>query len=182
VSAAVSSLQLAEPDRPAQTIEGLFAAHYRWVWRTLRRLGVAESAVDDAAQQVFLVTADRVDRIAPGCERTFLTGVALRVAANARRSASRRRDEPAERIAEQHTEVPDPEQLLEQKQRREQLDRWLDVLPLEQRAPFVLFELEGFSLAEIAASLDLPLGTVKTRLRLARQAFLKRASSEGANP
>ena len=182
MSVAVGSVLLAESDRPAPTLEELFTNHYSWVWRTLRRLGVADAATDDAAQQVFLVAANRLDRIAPGCERTFLTGVALRVAANARRSASRRRDEPAEGIAEEHTELPDPEQLLEQKQRREQIDRWLDVLPLEQRAPFVLFELEGFSLAEIAASLDVPLGTVKTRLRLARHAFLKRATLEGAEP
>jgi RNA polymerase sigma-70 factor (ECF subfamily) len=160
----------------------LFVAHYAWVWRTLRRLGVPESAVDDAAQQVFLVADGQLDRVSAGRERAYLTGVALRVAANLRRAASRCRESPDEGVGDAAADLRDPEQLLDQKQRRELLDRWLDGLPLELRAPFVLFELEGLELSEIAESLEVPLGTVKTRLRRARQLFLGRATSEGGHP
>ena len=68
---------------------------------------------------------------------------------------------------------------LDQKQRRELLDRWLDGLPLELRAPFVLFEIEGLALGEIAELLEVPLGTAKTRLRRARQLFLESARTTG---
>lgn len=156
-------------------LERLFVAHYAWVWRALRRFGVAESGVDDAAQQVFLVLSDRLQQVAPGRERAFLTSVALRVAANARRSARRRRSDPDLGVAERGADGPDPEQLVDLKQRRERLDIWLDGLSLELRAPFVLFELEGLELTEIAELLELPLGTVKTRLRRARQLFLQTA-------
>ena len=74
-------------------LERLFAAHYAWVWRTLRRLGVPEASVDDAAQQVFLVVSKNLERVEKQSERAYLMSVALRVASNARRSASRRRDE-----------------------------------------------------------------------------------------
>jgi len=42
---------------------------------------------------------------------------------------------------------------------------------MDLRAVFVLFELEGFSTSEIAATLDLPMGTVSSRLRRARDEF-----------
>lgn len=186
MSAALSTAAVARHDGGARPdrLEHLFAVYYAWVWRTLRRLGVAEPAVDDAAQQVFLVVSDRLDGISSGSERAFLMSVALRVAANARRSASRRRDEPDDAVGERGADMPDPEQLLDIKQRRELLDRWLDALPLELRAPFVLFELEGLALGEIAVLLDVPLGTVKTRLRRSRQLFLEQAQSrrEGGEP
>jgi RNA polymerase sigma-70 factor (ECF subfamily) len=135
--------------------------------------------VDDSAQQVFLVVSKSLDRITPGSERAYLMSVTLRVASNARRSALRRRDEPDDTVAEHGAEQPDPEQLLDLKQRRELLDRWLDALPLELRAPFVLFELEGSSLDEIAQALEVPLGTVKTRLRRARGLFLQASRTGG---
>src|SRR5205085_3831445 len=51
------------------------------------------------------------------------------------------------------------------------LERILDTLPIEQRAVFTLFELDGLSSTEIAELCEIPLGTVYTRLRLAREAF-----------
>lgn len=54
---------------------------------------------------------------------------------------------------------------------RDQLDRGFRRLPLEQRIVVVLSHLEGLTHAEIAATLDLPLGTVKSRLRYAMAAL-----------
>jgi RNA polymerase sigma-70 factor (ECF subfamily) len=51
------------------------------------------------------------------------------------------------------------------------LDEVLDALPMDLRAPFVLFELEELSTAEIAAMLSVPAGTVASRLRRAREEF-----------
>jgi RNA polymerase sigma-70 factor (ECF subfamily) len=144
---------------------------YRLIWRLLRRLGLATSAADDAAQQVFLIAAERLDDIQVGKERAFAYGTALRVA----QSVRRRRDREVPGLEPHETELvargPNPEQLVEQRRAREQLDQLLDALPLELRAVFVLFELEGLSSPEIAALSDLPLGTVASRIRRARAQF-----------
>jgi len=161
-------------------LEKLFVDHYAWVWRMLRRFGVDLARIDDALQQVFLVASTRLAGVAVGSERAFLMAVILRVSSNVRRARER------ERRAEQDvgtlaSAAPSPEQLLDLKQRRELLDQWLDELDLELRAPFVLYELEGLTLPEISELLALPLGTVKTRLRRARAAFLALAAPSGRN-
>jgi len=169
---------LLRPAAPAR-FERLFVEHYSWVWRTLRRLGVHPGAVDDAAQQVFLTTSHRLDLVPADKERAFLMGVAVRTASNARRTQTRRREDPADDEEPAAEPGSTPEDLLDWKQRREKLDEWLSALSLELRTPFVLFELEGLSLVEIAELLDLPLGTVKTRLRRARAVFVEAAAIGG---
>ncbi|HEY8078009.1 MAG TPA: sigma-70 family RNA polymerase sigma factor [Labilithrix sp.] len=150
----------------------LVAEHYDFIWRSLRGSGVASSSVDDAAQQVFLVAAQKLDAIAPGSERSFLFATARGVAANARRSASRRRevvDDDA--ILLVSDDEANPERLTAQKRARELLDRIIASIPDDLREAFILFELEGMTMAEIAELLSLPAGTVASRLRRAREEF-----------
>ncbi len=172
------------PVKPAgesgERVASLLTEHYRFVWRTLRRLGVHEAAVDDAAQQVFLVASGRLADVPKEKERSFLMGVAVRTAANARRTQSHRREDADLDAVSEHPSPTNPEELLDWKQRRQKLDAWLSRLDLDLRAPFVLFELEGLALDEIADTLELPLGTVKTRLRKARAIFLEAAREGGA--
>jgi RNA polymerase sigma-70 factor (ECF subfamily) len=150
----------------------LLNEHFRMVWRALRRLGVPESSVDDAAQEVFIVASKKLDAIEPAHERRFLYGVALRVAANARRSRSARPETPeSDALERTAAPVPTPEALLDRKRMRELLDVALDALPDDLRTAFVLFELEGCSAPEVAALLDIPVGTATSRLRRAREAF-----------
>src|SRR5690606_11420711 len=63
--------------------------HFSLVWRSLRRFGVEEDAVDDAAQHVFLTLAERLPDVVPERERAFLIGLCVRVAANTRRRRTR---------------------------------------------------------------------------------------------
>lgn len=146
------------------------SGHHQLVWRTLRRFGVTAGAADDAAQHVFLTLAARLPALAPGSERAFLVGTCIGVAANYRRRRDRSREtldgsEPAD------GEGMSPEELLDWKQRVQALDEALDALSLDHRTVFVLFELEGFSLPEIAETLGIPLGTATSRLRRARSSF-----------
>lgn len=156
----------AETERLKRALE----QHFELVWRTLRRFGIATAAVDDAAQHVFLTLAAHLAHIAPGSERAFLVGACSRVAANTRRR-QQRAPEPLDALDPVDDTGMTPEELLQWKQRREMLDRALSALSLEHRTVFVLFELEGFSLPEIAESLAIPLGTATSRLRRARLAF-----------
>jgi RNA polymerase sigma-70 factor (ECF subfamily) len=164
----------------------LFEEHYEFVWRTLRRLGLPPSEADDGAQRVWLVAARRLANVRAGSERGFLFTTALHVAAAIRRSVARR---PDQLVAEAPEEPIDPQPLadlaLDERRARALLDDVLDAMPIELRAVFVLYELEEMSCPEIAALLELPLGTATSRLRRARaefEAILKHLRARGVLP
>jgi RNA polymerase sigma-70 factor (ECF subfamily) len=169
-SAPTASTQLGL-DAPKR-LRSMLEQHFRFIFRSLRRLGVQPADLDDATQRVFIVASDNLERIEPDKERAFLFGTATRVAANARRAQSNRLtlQSDSERNAAA-VSAPAPDELLERKQSRALLDSVLDELPADLRAIFVLYELEGMSSPEIARLLDLPLGTVASRLRRARDRF-----------
>ncbi|MBI3184905.1 MAG: sigma-70 family RNA polymerase sigma factor [Myxococcales bacterium] len=157
-------------------IRELFEAHYDFVWRSARRLGVPAEAVDDAAQEVFLIASRKLPQILPGKERAFLFGVTARIASDARRAGSRRpevREDDAPPSAIDHAEdpAPRPDEVAERQRARAQLDEVIGSLEPDLRSVFVLFELEGMTMSEIASVLELPQGTVASRLRRARELF-----------
>jgi RNA polymerase sigma-70 factor, ECF subfamily len=166
---ASSKVEAAREARLRQIVD----AHYDAVWRVLRRLGVPSHEADDAAQRVFLVTARRLDEIDPERECAYVMGIAVRTASEARRTLRRRREDPTVDGAEWPDLSDGPEALLDRKRARAVLDAILDAMPPELRSVFVLHELEGLSLPEIAATHGLPLGTATSRLRRARELFRK---------
>lgn len=149
--------------------EALYRAHFRFVWRSLARLGVPERDLADAVQEVFLVVHKKLCVLdAESRVTTWLYAIALRVASDRRRRASERHEVLGD-APERTTAAPtDSSELAE---RRALLERTLAALPLEQRAVFTLFELEGLAGEEIAKLLDVPVATVHSRLRLAREGF-----------
>jgi RNA polymerase sigma-70 factor, ECF subfamily len=172
-------VEMAAPQRPpiagaasgvpvlGQRLAHAVERHHALVWRTLRRLGTPAREADDATQHVFITFAERAADVEVEREAAFLIGVAVKVAANVRRKIERRRED----AVTEEPELPgsdSPETLLQQKQLRQELDRGLSTLLPEQRAVFVLFEIEDFSLPEIAQMLEIPLGTATSRLRRAR--------------
>jgi RNA polymerase sigma-70 factor (ECF subfamily) len=145
------------------------------IWRLLRRLGVADSDVDDATQQVFLVVAESRARIEPGKERSFAYGTALRVARAHHRDAPRSHDELDEE-ALPDVEAPGIEDLLDRREARRILDLLLEQMPFDFRVALVLFEIEELSISEIAQVLGLPRGTAASRVRRAREDYEARVS------
>jgi RNA polymerase sigma-70 factor (ECF subfamily) len=154
-------------------LRALFDAHFDFVWRSLRRLGVPEPAARDASQQVWIVVGRRVDEILPGAERSFLFGTAMRVASETRRALGRRKESPSDDgdLDGVPASGARPDELLDRKRARETLDRVLEALPEELRVVFVLFELEELSTAEVASTLGIAAGTAASRLRRAREEF-----------
>jgi len=146
-----------------------FVQHYAGVWRFLRRLGVASDRVDDAAQHAFLVALEALPRIVPGCERAFLYATAVRIAHGQRRRTER--EVATVDVDLGPSPLPSPDELTDQKRAREMLDTLLQHIELDARAVFVLFEIEGFTVPEIAELLRVPLGTAASRLRRSREQF-----------
>jgi RNA polymerase sigma-70 factor (ECF subfamily) len=155
------------------SFEETYRAHFRFVWRSLRRLGVAEHDVQDAAQEVFVVVHKRLGEFEGRSNiRTWLFAICFRVAMARGRSLARRREVIDEGfLARIPSDAPSALTVVERRQAREIVEAILDRMSLEQRAVFVLFELEGMSGDEIAEALEVPVGTVRSRLRLARGIF-----------
>ncbi len=150
-------------------IEAAFAQNYDFVWRLLRRFGVPAADVDDAAQQVFMTFARKIESIEPSKERTFLYGTAIKTAANARRSF-KRRSVPLEQT---HSSISPalPDDLTEAARLRDLLDEMLALMPDPLRRVLVLAEVEQYQVDEIASLEAIPVGTAASRLRRARQKF-----------
>lgn len=162
---------------------GLVAQHFDFVWRLLCRLGVPRPDVDDAAQQVFITATRRLSEIPEAQERTFLYGTALRVAATLRRNQRRRQRIIEPGPADAASSEPTPHEELERRRALAFLDEVLQQLDDDLREVFVLCELEELSAPQVAAIASIPVGTVASRLRRARQAFqqtLKRLQAQKA--
>ena len=167
---ATEAEQLPKPD-----FRAVYDEHFDFVWRSLRRLGIASSDISDAVQEVFMVVHRKLDQFEGRAQlSTWLYRICLRVASDRRRRAHTRREDPSDIDS---LEVPDfatnsEEQLVKGEELR-LLEATLGALSLDQRAVFTLFEFECLSGDAIAETLGIPLGTVYSRLRLGRETFRK---------
>lgn len=162
-------IRVPEPPPPGadhERLRAMFDAYHHVVWRTLRRYGLPPDAAADVGQQAFLVAVERIEDIWPGRERAFLLGTALRLARKHRSRAARLQLEAGleERL---HT----PGRAESRAIALDLLDRVLRQLDPTLVEVFVLFDVEGCSTREVASALELPEGTVASRVRRAREAF-----------
>lgn len=154
----------------AVTLDCIYREHFRSVWRLLRRLGVAEAQLDDAAQDVFLVVQRRLDDFDGAAPvRAWVFAIAVRVASEFRRRASRWKAEPLGE--ERACGAPGPAHLTELQESLRLLHDVLGELDDARREVFVLSELEQLRAPEIASVLGVNLNTIYSRLRSARQHF-----------
>lgn len=150
-------------------LERMFNDHHDFIWRLLRRLGLSRGSADDAAQHVFLVAAERVLDIQEGRERAFLFGTALRVAR--RTSRNEKRWVLEDDMDFRNSQAARPEDLADQRRAVDLMGRILTKMDLDLKTVFILAELEGQTMPQVAALLEIPLGTATSRLRRAREAF-----------
>ena len=169
-------LPSAEPQAPVLDLATVYEAHFRYVWRCLRSLGVRDSQLEDALQDVFIVVQRRLPEFDGRAELgTWLYAIALRIA---RKYRERARREPAslEAAREGDPELPRPSQQESgdralERERLALARRALSSLADDKREVFVLARVEQMSAPEIAEVLGIPLNTVYSRLRAARLAF-----------
>ena len=150
----------------------IYEQHFDFVWRSLRRLGVAPTDLEDAAQDVFVVVHRRLSSFEHRSTlKSWIFGIALRIAKVYRHKTARQRTGvPADEALLVCTSAS-PEQARVHVQAAEQVQLLLDELDDDKRAVFILAELEQLPAAEIAVALGIPVNTVYSRLRLARAAF-----------
>ncbi|MBX3202222.1 MAG: RNA polymerase sigma factor [Labilithrix sp.] len=156
----------------------LVRTHLPSVWRFLRRLGLQPDDADDVAQEVFLVAVRKMDVIEAGRERSFLFGIALRIAMRARRTQRSRAARTDADFEIDDVRSPDPtsDELLSRKEARVLLDQALSEMKPEIRTAFVLYELEQMTMIEIATLTETAPGTVASRIRRGREQFQSAAA------
>lgn len=153
----------------------LFEEHAPYAFRCLRRLGVAAADADDVLQEVFLIVLRKHAEIEPGAMRAWIHGVCVRKASDHRRGTRRRRErigaEPGEGASaiEATAGGEDPEDRAAHRQALVRLDAALEALSDDERAAFVLHEIEQLSLKEVAAAVAAPISTVHARVERARE-------------
>jgi RNA polymerase sigma-70 factor (ECF subfamily) len=163
---------------PHTDLDALFREHARYVWRCLRHLGVADADVDDVCQEVFITAQRKLPEFEGRSSlRSWLYGIALRTASDHRRSAYVRReravsdpaelDEPALGDSHARTEA------------RHVLHSLLAALDQDRRDVVVLYEIEGFTMKEVAELVGCPLQTAYSRLYSARAALTDAAKLRG---
>jgi RNA polymerase sigma-70 factor (ECF subfamily) len=164
----------------ALDVRAVYREHARFVWLSLQRLGIRVSDLDDVAQDVFVIvhkrlrTFDRRSRLT-----TWLFGICMRVAAN-----YRRRRRWTFEVLSGGTDDRRPgtlaaaDDVLVRREQREVAERALNRLEVAKRATFVMFEIESLSCLEIAELMNVPVGTVYSRLHSARRQLEKALSRD----
>jgi RNA polymerase sigma-70 factor (ECF subfamily) len=163
---AVEASAQATPCRLA--FDDVYRAHFAFVWRSAKRLGVRDASLDDVVQEVFVIVHRRLGTFEGRSSlRTWLFGIAIRVVRDHRRASQRRHCD----------HVVDPDTLGATSDAAEKADAvrvlhaLLDELEDERREVFVMVELEQMAMPEVADALGLNLNTAYGRLRAARQDF-----------
>lgn len=142
-------------------------------------LGDRDEALD-LSQEVFLRVFRTIHRFRGHSSlRTWIYRIAVNQARN-RHRFWRRRHRADQVSLDAHVaahgdvisgDLPGPDRVLAQKELARRLNRALAHLPFDQRTAIVLREIDGLSYDEIAYSLGLAVGTVKSRLMRARRAL-----------
>jgi RNA polymerase sigma-70 factor (ECF subfamily) len=168
----VTEVALSDAFTPSLDAARAYEQYGRYLWRTLFRLGIREADLPDALQDVLVVVHRRGPaRSHDAHVAAWLFEICRRVAAARRRKAYVRHEISDHDV--ESVDGNDPERLESTRRARVRLARVLDELNAEHRVVFVMFEIEGLSCPEIAEELDVPVGTVYSRLHAARRNFQK---------
>ncbi len=148
----------------------IYRAQFAFVWRILRRLGVPPEALEDAAQDVFLVVHRRWTSYDPKVPiRSWLFGITRRVAADARKRLHRAASRTQNNVDTER--LGDPNDSAAKAEASDFVAQFLDTLDEDKRAVFFLADIEGLTAPEIGAALGVNLNTIYARLRAARIRF-----------
>jgi len=171
---------LQDPRGAPLDVATVFREHLPFVFRALRRLGVAAGDIDDVCQEVFVVVMRKLAEFEGRSQlRTWIYGICVRSASDYRKRAPRRREVLTDEVPEGVT-GKGPHEYATEAEARDLLDRLLAELDDDKRAVFVLYEIEELPMAEVALALECPLQTAYSRLHAARRRVQERATELAA--
>lgn len=169
-TALLSSLELRVSSAAPLDFACVYLEHFDFACRSLRLLGVAPDALEDAAQDVFGIVSKRLaDFSGEASLRTWIFAIVQRVASNQRRT-QRRKQQPLRPLTEPlAANDPSPEAHAQAAQAASLVQLFCDALDEGRRAVFVLALVEDVPAREVALALEVPLFTVYSRIRALRE-------------
>lgn len=164
--------------------ERFYREHARGVAGTLYRVIGDRAELDDLVQEVFVIAFRGMERFRGESKlSTWLYRICVNVALGRLRAKGRKGGDPlpyGELFAEADDGAASPEERAASKQELARVSRVLARLAPKKRVVFVLHEIEGLDIQEIASVVRAPVVTVRTRLHYARKEFYRRiAAGEG---
>jgi RNA polymerase sigma-70 factor (ECF subfamily) len=171
------------PDLAPLSFPALYSEYARFVWRSLRLLGVAPECLEDAVQDTFAVVARQLSSFERRAAlSTWIFAIAQRVAANQRRVQRRKLAALQPLAADPPCPQPSPQASAEAAEAALAIEQFCAQLDDERRRLFILALLEGVSATELAAADGVPSNTLYSRirsLRLELKDFLARRERSG---
>lgn len=151
----------------------IYKTYFGFVWSCTRRMGVRENELDDVVQEIFIVIHGKIATLAqPGSLRSWIYGIIRRTVSTyhrARRAKVASTEALTSEPEMQYPQQPSPQELAEQSDQVKMLWSLLAKLDPPKREVFVLAELDELTVPEIASAIEVPVNTVYSRLRTARQ-------------
>jgi len=165
---------VADPDQD-RALTALYRAHADFVWRVARALGVPEPLVDDVVHDVFFVVRRRLAALEPGrSPKPWLAGITRNVVMHVHRKLARERTRLERVDPPPPPEIP--ERVLEVNEAAALVHAFVETLDEDKRTVFLLCEIEGLAVADVARLLDANSNTIYARLRAVRAQFDRWAS------
>ena len=157
------------------SFQAVYKQYFDFVWSSARHLGAPGDAIDDVVQDAFIVIHSRLATLQnPEALRSWIYGIVRRTVSDCRRSR-RNRDAAGARLGAELKSTgysqPSPLDLTERSAELDLLESILAELDEPKREIFVMVEVLEMTVPEVVQSLDIPLNTAYSRLRLARQLF-----------
>jgi RNA polymerase sigma-70 factor (ECF subfamily) len=158
-----------QKDRDPMAFEQLMHRYQRPLFGFIRRQIGDKSRAEDLFHETFLRIYSRIDTCAqPDAFRPWAFGIAANICKNeGRRRAVRAGERPSDAMDAHPATGPDPERAAMSSELGRKIQSALEQLPPPQREVFILYHYSRLSYEEIATALELPLGTVKSRMNSA---------------
>lgn len=163
--------------RPAVDIGALVDAHYAALYRYAYRLCGTTQEAEDLTQEAFCQAQNKLSQLRePGRAKAWLFTILRNAYLHRLRSSKHEKHVSFDRIAELPEATPDSAPMLDSAQ----LQKALNELPEVFRTPIILYYFEEFSYRDIADQMNVPLGTVMSRLARAKT-FLRERLMDSAD-
>jgi len=155
----------------APSFREIFDTHHDYLWCSLRRMGVHPGDLDDVCHEVLLSVHHNLPKYDPTRPlRPWLFAFAFHAASDFRRLARHRVSVGLDEVEPIDGSL-DPEQALFRREAGRLVDEALQAISPTNRGVFIMYEIDGTDMKDIASALNVPLHTAYSRLRLARATF-----------